>query len=161
MWGVIIIGIIMGIIIGILMYFDFEDLINSIGSGMIAFLLVFLMGLVINLIVSDTAKCQVESVTTYVPVAVETYYDGEPKYYYEFEDAWGFAVEQEETKKLEKIIALKSETTIRESDERKVEVYKYNYESKVLRFFFVDAHHTEYVIYGPKNEVAQSFRDLT
>lgn len=160
MWGVIIIGIIMGIIVGILMYFDFEDWINSIGSGMIAFLLVFLMGLIINLVVSDTAKCQIESVTTYAPVAVETYYDGEPKYYYEFEDAWGFAVEQEETKKLEKIIAPKSESTIRESDERKVEIYRYNYESKVLRFFFVDAHHTEYVIYGPKNEVAQSFRDL-
>lgn len=160
MWGVIIIGIIMGIIVGILMYFDFEDWVNSIGSGMIAFFLVFLMGLVINLIVSDTAKCQIESVTTYTPVAVETYYDGAPKYYYEFEDAWGFAVEQEETKKLEKIIASKSRTTIRESDERKVEVYTYNYESKVLRFFFVDAHRAEYVIYGPKNEVAQSFRDL-
>ena len=160
MWGVIIIGIIMGIIVGILMYFDFEDWVNSIGSGMIAFFLVFLMGLVINLIVSDTAKCQIESVTTYTPVAVETYYDGAPKYYYEFEDAWGFAVEQEETKKLEKIIASKDKTTIRESDERKVEVYTYNYESKVLRFFFVDAHRAEFVIYGPKNEVAQSFKDL-
>lgn len=161
MWGMIIVGVIIGIIVGIVMHLDFEDWINTIGAGLIGFLLVLLVGFVINLIVADTVKCQVESVTTYTPVAVETYYDGEPKYYYEFEDAWGFAVEQEETKKLEKIIAPKSKSTIRESDERKVEVYTYNYESKVLQFFFIDASRAEFVIYGPKNEVTQNFKDLT
>lgn len=161
MWGMIIVAAIIGIIAGILIYNDgFWDWKDAIWGSIEVALIALVFGLLANLIVVCTAKCEVESVVTYAPVAVETYHDGAPKYYYEFEDAWGFAVEQEETKKLEKIIAPKNNSTVRESDERKVEVYTYNYKSKVLRFFFIDINWAEYVIYGPKNEVTQSFKDL-
>ena len=163
MWGIIIFALIVGIVSAIVFYlkdlYFYES--ECVWAGIVSALVIILFGLIINLIVPGCADKEVIGVTKLTPISMDSYRDGTPKYYYEYEDGWGFAIKSDDSNKLVKIFAQKEVTTILESEKRYVEYYRYDYKNPVLRFFFLNGCDAEYVIYGPSDEVNQTFNDLS